>query len=86
MNEFMGPPLSWYEPPASHEVDNCEDCHVAGYHRRVEAHDWAYREGCFLCAERLERATTDNDYCLPCKKWYCEEQHGSQEPSSTPPN
>lgn len=50
MDQFMGPPMGYYNPPDVHEVCECEECHVAGDHDNDTKY-WAETRDCLACIE-----------------------------------
>jgi hypothetical protein len=73
MSEFMGPPMSWYNPPELHELCAGSCCHED--HEDVE--EWA-DEGCGRCVDILDKAVENKEYCLTHHAWYCEEVHSGE--------
>lgn len=74
MTEFMGPPLSWYDPPEGHkDACNCSRCHS----EHVESGEFADLAGSpdyFCCKDELDRLIDQGEWCLIHGNLYMEEK------------
>jgi len=71
-DKIKGPPNSWYDPPDTHDLCQCENCHEADLHEPIE--HWI-EEGCMRCEEKMAWAIKNREYCADCKIWWCSEDH-----------
>lgn len=59
-----------FDPPAVHELCDCEACHDEGCHEDIEV--WS--QDCGGCEVRLSEAVAAMEYCLTHHEWYCEKE------------
>ncbi len=59
-----------FDPPATHELCACDECHDENCHEDIEA--WS--SDCGGCEVRLAEAVATKEFCLSHHAWYCEKE------------